>query len=169
MFTYPKRRAELAAWWSLSGKAGRSTLLVVADDDFCEITARDPVAPNPASGPPARRPSRNGSAASERVSQWPPPDLRTVPGVSKLALQVVTLDELALLLADAGLPEATYTRGQPLRYLLHDSHGFRLAELSGDEATSAKLAEAIRNMDPGARAGKLLAKPVKNGASPGGK
>jgi hypothetical protein len=173
MFTIPKRRADLAAWWALAGKSGRSTLLVIADDDYYEVTGRDAPAANGSSNPPASRSARqNGRpATNERASEWPPSNLRDVPGVSKLALQMVTLDELATLLADAALPEANYSRGQPLRYLLHDSHGFRLAELAGDEATSAKLAEAIRNMDPGARAGKLLAKPVKNGAStpPGGK
>jgi len=169
MFNSPKRRAELAAWWALSGKAGRSTLLVVADDDFYEVTSRDAAARNPSSGPQpvprSGRVARNVATTSERVLEWPPAELRDLPGVSRLAVQVVTLDELAALLADSGLPEANYTRGQPLRYLLHDAHGFRLAELSGDEATTARLAEAIRNMDPGARAGQLLAKPVKNGAT----
>lgn len=124
----PRRRAELAAWWVLNAKANRPSLLVVADDDFygsiSKTASDDPFGQQP----------------------WPPENPGVIPGLSRLATQVVTLDELSLLLADAKLPEVFLARDRPLRYLVHDGQGFRIAELAGPDALYGQLASAIKEL-----------------------
>jgi hypothetical protein len=156
MFSPPKKRADLAAWWSVAGKAGKSTLLVVSDDDYFVATSHGVIVGPGSSDDPFAEVPRIRNRATMLLKPvvpepflWPPEDARSIPGLSRLAVQVVTLDELALLLADAGLPDVQYTRGNPLRFLLHDGRGFRIAELSGGQATTARLAEAIAQVDPG--------------------
>ena len=143
LFTNPKRRADLAAWWALSRKAGKPTLLVIGDDDYFAASSYFAMVPRFRSGPggllrsPPTTAQRSrplpratfvepptpppGASADAPPFQWPPKDATGLPGLSKLAVQVVTLDELSLLLSDAALPPVSYVRGQPLRFLVHDA------------------------------------------------
>jgi len=158
-FTYPKRRADLAAWWALERRANKPTLLVIGDDDYFTASSYQPSIPPP-------RSLRSRMSARANLVESPSPPLAPaadappfewkkaaagLPDLSKFAVQVVTLDELSLLLSDALLPSVSYVRGQPLRYLVFDARGFRIAQLSSD-ATPARLAAAMREALPPASA-----------------
>jgi hypothetical protein len=122
-------RELLVAWWSEARKGMTPTLLIVRDDPFYAGTLGD----------------------GERLV-WPPPlGFRMTSRLRAFDSKVVTLDELAMLLADAGLEPIRFTAGQsPPRYVIHDRAGFRLAQISARDGTYQRLATALRgNNDSG--------------------
>jgi hypothetical protein len=127
-FTQPKRRTELARWWADAVRSAKPTLLVVSADDYYNATSQNPA----------------GRLFDSPQYVWPPQSPVALPHLRRFAVQVVTLDELSLLLADARLGEVRYVRERPLRFLLHDPRGFRTAELAGSEATIGRLAEVMK-------------------------
>ena len=129
------RRKQLAGWWANCCKNGRRTLLIVADD--------------------ASAAEENSSAESPPESQraWPAEDVAQLAELWRVATQVVTIDELAVLLTDANLPPLAYDPAiGPPRFVLHDARGFRYAEVAAKDATGETLAVILRTaVGPGAR------------------
>ena len=115
-----RRRESLADWWQQAAAKNQPVLLVVLDDVF------------------ANRPR----AASEEFL-WPPPNLETLPDLAKFAVEVVTVDELAGLAADARLgPIPCRPTESPPRYVLYDRDGKRNAELVRSTSFS-RLSQAM--------------------------
>lgn len=127
-----RRRTDLDAWWAVAANAHRPTLLVIADDDYFAATFK-PVKETDVDVRPTKL-------------RWPPDSPTEIPGLSGVATQLVTIDELNVLLTDARLPEVTYVRGQPLRFLLQDGSRFRVAMLTGYEVSNKQLAIAIAGL-----------------------
>jgi hypothetical protein len=122
-----RRREELAQWWQAARKREQPMLVVVADDPFS----------------PAR--------TSETYS-WPPAGAESLAALPRYATQVVSVDELAALLHDAGEPPIVLRGAKPLpRYLLYNAAGKR-TELSPATNVS-RLAQALHAaLGTGARA-----------------
>lgn len=112
-----RRRETLAAWWKKEVAASRPLLLVVADD-------------------PAAKP---GAEATALV--WPPAKTDTLPLLAKFAVEVVSLDELATLLADAK-QTLNYPAAELPRFVLFAAGGKLAGHL--DRTTSpTRLAQAM--------------------------
>jgi hypothetical protein len=117
------------AWWADVRKSGTATLLVVRDDPFYAAELGE----------------------GERLV-WPPlPGFRLTRHLRAIGSRIVTLDELAMLVAGAGLEPIRFTAGQsPPRYVVHDARGFRLVQLSAREGTNQRLAQTLNAMlNPG--------------------
>jgi hypothetical protein len=133
------RRGELARWWADCCKNGRRTLLISAD---------------------------NGSAADENSPSksrlaWPADDAARLAELWRMATQLVTIDELAVLLTDANLPPLAYDPiAGPPRFILHDARGFRYAEVAAKDATAEKLADVLRTA-VGPRARETTVQPAR--------
>jgi hypothetical protein len=119
----PPDRESVLAWWSDVRLRGAPSLLIVHDDSFYapEMTEAEPIV-------------------------WPPPPIfKLRPNLRLLMSRAVTLDELAVLVAGAGLEPIRFAAAQsPPRYVIHDALGFRLAQLSAREGTNQRLSQALR-------------------------
>lgn len=117
----PPGRESLRTWWEMTATIGGGRLLVVADDPY--LTAQ--VVP---------REELDWSLVAGAMG----PDLK------QFAVREVTLDELALLVHDADLEPIQFRPSDgPPRYLIHDTRGFRLAELSARDGTTKRLAQVL--------------------------
>jgi hypothetical protein len=115
------RREALQSWWTEHGQAGAHRLLVVADHPIYAdyVQAAEPL-------------------------KWPPTSPDVKPHLVHFAAQHLTLDELAQLSADANLEPIRFQAADgPPRYLIYDSRGFRIVEISAREGTTKRLAQAL--------------------------
>jgi hypothetical protein len=123
------RRDELARWWADCGKRGRRTMLIVSGN--VQTDRQNPAAEVPPASPPP----------------WPDRDAAGLAELWRVAAQVVTIDELAMVLTDANLPPLEYDPAAgPPRLILHDARGFRCGELAAQDATAEKLAAMLRTV-----------------------
>ena len=128
MWQASKRRAELAAWWAACAGQGRRTLLIVAAD------SQGAAVVGPADPLDAAEPT--GATDVEAL---------TLAELWRVAVQAVTTDELAALLADAKLPPLPVDRvAGPPRFVLHDARGARCGELSAAQASVEQLEAMLR-------------------------
>jgi hypothetical protein len=98
------RREMLAAWWNERVDRDEPALLVIADDVFAwvEPTAADPQ-----------------DAVAQDTVTWPPAASAVAPELQRIATQIVSVDELAQLMADADIPAIRYSLAHgPPRFLL---------------------------------------------------
>lgn len=115
-----RRRAELANWWQQAAAKIQPVLLVVLDDVFA---------------------TKARSANDDFL--WPPPDAMTLPELAKFAVEIVTVDELAALAADAHLKPILYRESEsPPRYVLYDNAAKRTTEL-GRATSFQRLSQAM--------------------------
>lgn len=127
-------RQPLRRWWADVRRDGALSLLVVRDDPFY-------------------------AAGVDRFEElrWPPANAEIEADLRHFATRQVTLDELALLVADAELDPVRFRASDgPPRYLVHDARGFRVAELSmrtGDTTRLAQALHAVTNPGDAAAAG----------------
>ncbi len=121
-------RETLANWWRDVRRTAAPSLLVVSDDPFYAIESKDiePLA-------------------------WPSRDAQLAASLRSFAVKAVTLDELAMLAADAGLDPIHFTAVDgPPRYLVYDARGFRIAQLHAREGTIKRLSEVLHaTLSPG--------------------
>jgi hypothetical protein len=127
------RREQLVRWQADRMAEGQPLLLVVADDPF------------------AAREGENEPFA------WPPASAAAMPQLVDLSTQVVSIDELAQLIADAGWDSVTYKPAEgPPRFLIYEDGAKPAARISQKEGTT-RLAQAITAMKRGAVAVKVVA------------
>jgi hypothetical protein len=123
------RRDELARWWADCAKRGRRTMLIVSGD--VQFDEANPAAEAPPVSPPS----------------WPDHDAAALAKLWRVATQVVTIDELAMLLTDANLSPLEYDPlAGPPRLILHDARGFRCSEVAAQDVTAEKLAALLRTV-----------------------
>jgi mono/diheme cytochrome c family protein len=131
------RRAMLAAWWNERVARDEPALLVIADDVFAwaEPTVADP----------------------KDSFAWPPAASADSPELQRIANQIVSVDELAQLMADADIP--------PIRYsLAHGPPRFLLARHGGEAPLVIRKSEAAARLvrllaaESGTVRGALIAK-----------
>ncbi|MCI0361238.1 MAG: hypothetical protein L0211_22380 [Planctomycetaceae bacterium] len=141
------RRDELARWWADCAKRGRRTMLIVSG--HVQPDDANPAAEVPPASPPP----------------WPDDDAARLAELWRVAAQVVTIDELALVLTDANLPPLEYDSvAGPPRLILHDARGFRCGEVAASDVTAEKLAGMLRTV-VGAAASERAIQPTGEQAS----
>lgn len=123
----------LARWQADCLAAGEPLLLVVADDPFA---------------------IRDGH---EEPFVWPPASAAAMPELLAISTQVVSIDELSQLIADAGWDSVTYKPADgPPRFFIYEDEAKPAVRISQKEGTT-RLAQAITAMKRGAVAVKVVA------------
>ena len=112
----------IVSWWSEVRRQRQASLLVVRSDPFFGA--------EPTNQQPLFLPALAAALPIER---------------RQLACKAITIDELAVLIAGAGLEPLRFPGddGQP-RYVVYDARGFRIAELSAREGTIQRLSQVLR-------------------------